>query len=278
MPNLTPLPPAYNLKQVKVGSSDDPTPDSELVDPTRIFNIPPFAPNGDYTSNVTIKSVMLDTSKVPIILGTYDVQLWIYSTTTQIWTSLGYVSGLYTNAAASLSFGTLDPSQVWHGYVQITNINSPGAVGWTNIALILDEPAPTARGTNGAPVAPLSGLTWVKLIADFGANAVQFVSTPPVYPGALIGKNRDASTRWLQLHNTKATPTPGNAPELSIEVPSGGIPIFDQQFFGPPTGANGNYTFNLGLAYAWSSAAGVYTATGVVAANQDIQIWGFEPS
>jgi hypothetical protein len=67
--------------------------------------------------------------------------------------------------------------------------------------------------------------------------------------------NANASSRWLQLHNTATTPAGGAVPTVSILVPSGAQVIVGTDFF-----SNEGVGFTYGIAFAFSTTAATYTA------------------
>lgn len=72
---------------------------------------------------------------------------------------------------------------------------------------------------------------------------------------AVYGDNRNAGTRYLQVHNTAATPADQAVPELSFRFAAGTAREIPDTFFG-----RGGFPCDTGITLAWSSTAGTYTA------------------
>ena len=90
---------------------------------------------------------------------------------------------------------------------------------------------------------------------NLGANA-----TLNVKPGAGIVfsmscYNANASSRFIQLHDTATTPSAAAVPTVSILVPTGAQVIVGTDFF-----SNEGIGFTLGIAFAFSTTAATYTA------------------
>lgn len=90
--------------------------------------------------------------------------------------------------------------------------------------------------------------------SNFGANATLNVKATPGNVYLVVCTNANASTRYIQLHNTATTPGAGNVPLLSFPVPgSGGTTLID-------LGAMGGVNFSTGIAFGFSTTQGTYTA------------------
>lgn len=77
-------------------------------------------------------------------------------------------------------------------------------------------------------------------------------------PGNLrsyFGVNRNAATRYLQLHNLTAAPAGSAVPVFSWPVAAGGNVIVEASFIG-----EAGDPFTTGITLAWSTAEGIYTA------------------
>lgn len=120
--------------------------------------------------------------------------------------------------------------------------------------------APVAEdNTNGViavQIKPLTVSTYAPSITnDWGSNVTLNVKASAGTTFSAIGVNRNAGTRYLQLHNTATTPSTAAVPLISFPVPTNSI-----LFIGNDLLTNNGIFFSTGIAYAWSTTAGTYTA------------------
>lgn len=110
------------------------------------------------------------------------------------------------------------------------------------------------------------------LVQDFGATVTKNVKAEPGWRvKACVLENRNAAKRFLQLHDTATTPGAAAVPVLSIPVAASSVLLVDAALLG----ALGLKFPANGIAYAWSTTAGTYTAA--TAADHDTQILGCRP-
>lgn len=102
------------------------------------------------------------------------------------------------------------------------------------------------------------------LFTDFGANATLNVSKRPARVFALTVDNRNAATRYLQLHNTATIPADQAVPLITIPVFGTTCQVLGNDFFGPGgllVGGNPDSASPaVGLAFAFSTTPHTYTA------------------
>ncbi len=134
------------------------------------------------------------------------------------------------------------------------------AISPNNIIPVIEQNAALAEdNTNGVfavAYKPLATSTYAPLLlADFGSNVTKNVKSSTGNIFGINGTNANASTRWLQIHNTASTPSGGAVPIMSFMVLTGSSINIGNNFF-----TLAGYNFSTGIAYAWSTAAGTYTA------------------
>jgi hypothetical protein len=106
-----------------------------------------------------------------------------------------------------------------------------------------------------------------KLVADFGATVTKNAKASAGVVTAIIGDNANAAVRYLQIHNTATTPSAGAVPLISFRVATMTSILIGEDVLSE----NGLYC-STGIAYAWSTTAGTYTAA--TAADHNTQVWG----
>lgn len=107
------------------------------------------------------------------------------------------------------------------------------------------------------------------LVSDFGATVTKNIKNVPGYRvRACILANRNATIRYFQLHDTATTPSAAAVPILSIPVPASSTLLVTKDLLGE----FGLKFGTAGVAYAWSTTNGTYTAA--TAAEHDTQVLG----
>ena len=103
---------------------------------------------------------------------------------------------------------------------------------------------------------PLANSTyaWTRFV-DLGANATANVKASAGNVYSAYMENTNAAKRYLQLHNTATTPGGGAVPLYTFAVAGAGSILIGSDFWGL-AGAN----FSTGIAFAFSTTAGTYTA------------------
>lgn len=93
------------------------------------------------------------------------------------------------------------------------------------------------------------------LFANRAANATLNVKASPGNVYAVTCHNINAAVRYLQLHNTGTTPGGGAVPLLEFRVPATSDIRVGEEFF-----TEAGIHFSAGIAFAFSTTAGTYTA------------------
>ncbi len=105
-------------------------------------------------------------------------------------------------------------------------------------------------------IRPLSTPTysWTRF-QNYGANATLNIKASTGNIFSLYAYQTNAAPRFEQIHNTATTPAGSAVPIHSFLVPASGATLIDGNFFGQ-SGDNASS----GLAFAFSTAFGIYTA------------------
>jgi hypothetical protein len=112
------------------------------------------------------------------------------------------------------------------------------------------------NGVNASVSKPLAVNTYApSLFTNFGANATLNVKASAGNLFTFTHYNLNAATRYLQFHNTATTPAGAAVPLLTFPVPGSSAINLGPEFFT----ANGIY-FSTGIAFAFSTTQGTYTA------------------
>jgi len=93
------------------------------------------------------------------------------------------------------------------------------------------------------------------LFSNFGANATLNVKASAGNVFAIECHNSNASTRFLQIHNTATTPAGAAVPLWEVAIPATSVVIIGTEFFG-----TGGLAFSTGIAFAFSTTKNSYTA------------------
>lgn len=93
------------------------------------------------------------------------------------------------------------------------------------------------------------------VFTNYGANATLNVKATAGNVFSIYCQNTNASVRYIQIHNTTTTPGGGAIPVVSFMIPGSGAVFIDHTML--PAG--GAY-FSTGIAFAFSTTAGTYTA------------------
>lgn len=131
---------------------------------------------------------------------------------------------------------------------------------------VCEQFAPTAEDNPNSVYAsayrivPVAAYAATVLVTDYAATVTKNAKNTAGVVTSVYGSNRNAALRYLQLHNTATVPGAGAVPLISIGVlPNAVNPgqsiIFDDALF-----SQGGVFFSLGIAYAWSTTEGTYTA------------------
>lgn len=105
-----------------------------------------------------------------------------------------------------------------------------------------------------------------KLIGNYGAQVAKIVKASLCDVTAVTATNRNASTRYFQLHNLTAAPSGGEVPYRVWPVPGSSVLVLDADDFGD------GMRMDTGCAYAWSTTEGTYTAA--TASEHSTEIMG----
>ncbi len=107
---------------------------------------------------------------------------------------------------------------------------------------------------------------WVQPIAASWAAGTAVVTTAYATVVGVLGTNRNAAVRYLQLHNRESL-SASDVPTVSIPVPASSSVAIGSEFFGVD-----GMRFGTGLVFGWSTTAATYTAA--TAGEHDTQISG----
>lgn len=122
------------------------------------------------------------------------------------------------------------------------------------------------NGVGAMVVKPLSVSTYSPtLFTNFGANATLNVKATPGNVFSLYCDNLNAAVRYLQLHNTATTPAGAAVPLMTFKIPATSTLVLGTEFF-----SQAGMNFSTGIAFAFSTTEGTYTAGA--AADQFTQI------
>jgi hypothetical protein len=91
--------------------------------------------------------------------------------------------------------------------------------------------------------------------SNYGANVTANIKSSAGNLFAIWGDNNNAAVRYLQAHDTAGTPSGGAVPKIQIPVPAGSVVSIGESVLG----AQGVH-FSNGIAFAWSTTDGTYTA------------------
>lgn len=105
------------------------------------------------------------------------------------------------------------------------------------------------------------------LTSDYAATVTKNAKASAGLLTQVVGKNRNVGIRWLQFHNTATTPAGAAVPAISIEFAPG-----EQKTVGAELFSLNGFKFATGIAYAWSTTSGTYTAAAL--ADHDTQVFG----
>lgn len=113
--------------------------------------------------------------------------------------------------------------------------------------------------TNGViaqAIKPLATSTYSwTLFTNFGANTTLNVKASSGNVKSLYCHNSNAAARYIQLHNTATTPAGAAVPLMTFLIPAAGSVLIDGSFLG-----DNGYNFSTGIAFAYSTTEGTYTA------------------
>ena len=91
--------------------------------------------------------------------------------------------------------------------------------------------------------------------SDYGANVTANIKASAGNLFAIWGDNDSASLRYLQVHDTAGTPAAAAVPKFEIPVAAGDFNSIGEDMLG-----RAGVYFGNGIAYAWSTTSGSYTA------------------
>lgn len=105
-----------------------------------------------------------------------------------------------------------------------------------------------------------------KLVGDYGSTVKGVAKGELCDVTAATATNRNAATRYFQLHNLATAPAGGEAPYRVWPVPAGSVVALDAADF------NGGMRMSIGCSWAWSTTEGTYTAA--TASDHSTEIMG----
>lgn len=122
------------------------------------------------------------------------------------------------------------------------------------------------NGVGAMVIKPLAVSTYSPtLFTNYGANATLNVRAAPGNVYSLYCDNLNAGVRYLQLHNTATTPAGAAVPLMTFKIPATSTLVLGTEFF-----SQAGMNFSTGIAFAFSTTEGTYTAGA--AADQFTQI------
>lgn len=131
----------------------------------------------------------------------------------------------------------------------------------------VDQFVDNTNGVAAFCIKPLASATYsLTTFSNWGANTTLNVKATTGNVFSLYAYQTNAAARFEQLHNTATTPSASAVPVFSFLVVASGDKLIGSDFFGP----NG-YNFSTGIAFAHSSAFGIYTAGTAGDGNRTIQ-------
>jgi hypothetical protein len=165
-----------------------------------------------------------------------------------------HVSGNYGVLSLGVRRDTAASSSGTDGDNSTLGLDSLGHV-WTR-----EGYAPTAEDNPNGIIAmtpkPLAVSTYTyTLFTNFGANATLNVKAAAGNVFSCKCHNLNAADRYLQLHNTATVPAGSGVPLMTFLIPAGAERIIGTDLFGV-SGMN----FATGIAFAFSTTEGTYTA------------------
>lgn len=193
-------------------------------------------------------------------------------------TSLVLTSTAFTTEVAPTTDALLTSGQYWVDYStgKIRGMKADTSTSMTAAykTLVVNSRERYQSGaednTNGTlsiapkPLAGVATYSW-SLFTNFGANATLNVKATPGNVLSLFCQNINAAIRYIQLHNTATTPAGGAVPILSFAVPASSSLQIGKDILGEL-----GDVFTVGIAFAFSTTAGTYTAA--TAADQNTLI------
>lgn len=136
-----------------------------------------------------------------------------------------------------------------------------------NQETMVDQFVDNTNGVAAFCIKPLASATYsLTTFSNWGANTTLNVKATTGNVFSLYAYQTNAAARFEQLHNTATTPSASAVPVFSFLVVASGDKLIGSDFFGP----NG-YNFSTGIAFAHSSAFGIYTAGTAADGNRTIQ-------
>lgn len=131
----------------------------------------------------------------------------------------------------------------------------------------VDQAVDNTNAVFAVATRPLANSTYsLTTFSNWGANTTHNVKATPGSVYSLYAYNTNAAARFEQLHNTATTPSASAVPVFSFLVGISLDKLIGSDFFGP-NGCN----FSTGIAFAHSSAFGIYTAGTAADGNRTIQ-------
>lgn len=131
----------------------------------------------------------------------------------------------------------------------------------------VDQAVDNTNAVFAVATRPLANSTYsLTTFSDWGSKTTLNVKATPGSVYSLYAYNRNEDARFEQLHNTATTPSASAVPVFSFLVGASADKLIGSDFFGP----NG-YNFSTGIAFAYSSAFGIYTAGTAADGNRTIQ-------
>lgn len=152
--------------------------------------------------------------------------------------------------SSSMTFNGRGYSQIWFRIKSgsPSNVRIESAQG----TLFLGSFAPTTITLNKPAASSTNSPT---IFTNFGANATLNVKASVGNVLSTLCQNLNASMRYLQLHNTATVPAGGAVPVISIPIQGSTTTVIGSDFY-TLAGVN----FSTGIAFAFSTTSGTYTA------------------
>lgn len=120
----------------------------------------------------------------------------------------------------------------------------------------VDQAVDNTNAVYGMQIKPLAVSTYSPtLFTNYGANATLNVKATPGNVVSVYCVNLNAAIRYLQLHNTATTPGGAAVPLMTFAIPASGSIVFGTDFF-----TQAGMNFSTGIAFAFSTTQGTYTA------------------
>lgn len=151
----------------------------------------------------------------------------------------------YNSTPITLTNGQVGTLQVdANGYLKVREQYQPGSEDNTN-------------GNSAVIEKLLAGVSTYAptIFTNFGANATLNVKATAGNVYSIYCQNTNAAVRYIQIHNTATTPGGGAVPLLSFAIPATSSVFISHDML-----VAGGVYFSTGIAFAFSTTSGTYTA------------------